>query len=218
MEEAPLVKVLNEYFSKFSQGNSPESKHNAAVIPEEKELFIEKDAEQSFVSIGYPLPELTTRNFALAYMLENLLGKGVGSRLWSLRFIEKLAYNVNSQSTLMKDGGFLEAYLETDKQKKEAALAALRKALTNLYEKGIEDRELEVTKIYSKAAFLRNNQAKGRRTQNLAYFEALGLGHEFLSKFFEEIDSISLEELNSYIKEVLNPENGIEIVVGPNNE
>jgi predicted Zn-dependent peptidase len=95
---------------------------------------------------------------------------------------------------------------------------ALRKILTDLYEDGIEDKELEVTKIYSKAAFLRNNQAKGIRTQNLAYFEALGLGHEFLNKFFEEIDSISLEDINSYIKDVLNPENGIEIVVGPKDE
>lgn len=214
-EEVLLLKVLNKYFSKFSQGNSPESKLNTAVIPEEKEFFIEKDTEQSFVSIGYPLPAITTKNFALAYMLENLLGKGVGSRLWSLRFIEKLAYNVNSRATLMKDGGFLEAYMETDKQKKEAALVALKKVLTDLYEKGIENKELEVTKIYSKAAFLRNNQAKGIRTQNLAYFEALGLGHEFLNKFFEEIDSISLEDMNSFIKDVLNPENGIEIVVGP---
>jgi len=218
MEEAPLVEILSKYFSDFSQGNSPESKLNTAVIPEEKKFFIEKDAEQSFVSVGYPLPGITAKNFALAYTLENLLGKGVGSRMWSLRFTEKLAYNVNSRATLMKDGGFLEAYLETDKQKKETALVALRKLLADLYKKGIEDKELEVTKIYSKAAFLRDNQAKGIRTQNLAYFEALGLSHEFLNKFFEEIDSISLEDMNSYIKDVLNPENGIEIVVGPKEE
>jgi zinc protease len=218
MEEAPLVEILNKHFSKFSQGNPPPSKLKTAVIPEEKESFIEKDAEQSFVSIGYTLPAITAKNFVLGCMLENLLGKGVGSRLWSLRFKEKLAYNVNSRATLMKDGGILEAYLETDKQKKEQALAALRKVLTDLYEKGIEENELEITKTYSKASFLRNNQAKGIRTQNLAYFEALGLGYEFLDRFFEEIDSISLEDMNSYIRDVLNPENGIEIVVGPKEE
>lgn len=215
MEKAPLLEILNKYFSKFSKGNSPESKLKTAVIPEEKEFYIEKDTEQSFVSIGYPLPEITAKNFVLAYVLENLLGKGVGSRLWSLRFVEKLAYNVNSQATLMKDGGVLEAYLETDKQKKADALMALKKALSDLYENGIKEKELEITKIYSKAAFLRDNQAKGIRTQNMASFEIIGLGYEFLNKFFEEIESINLEDMNSYIKDVLNPEKGIEIVVGP---
>ncbi len=218
LEEALLMELLNKYFSKFSQGNSPESELKTATIPEEKEFFIEKDTKQTFISLGYPLPEITAKNFTLAYLLDNLLGKGVGSRLWSLRFTEKLAYNVNSRATLMKDGGFLEAYLETNKQKKEAALVALRKVLIDLYEKGIDDKELEVTKIYSRAAFLRNNQAKGIRTQNLAYFEALGLGYEFLNKFFEEIKAISLDVMNAYIKDVLNPENGIEIVVGPNDQ
>lgn len=218
MEKAPLIEILNKYFSKFSEGNSPESKLKTAVIPEEKEFYIEKDTEQSFVSIGYPLPEITAKNFVLAYMLENLLGKGVGSRLWSLRFIEKLAYNVNSQATLMKDGGVLEAYLETDKQKKADALMALKKALSDLYENGIKEKELEITKIYSKAAFLRDNQAKGIRTQNMASFEIIGLGYEFLNKFFEEIESINLEDMNAYIKDVLNPEKGIEIVVGPKDE
>ncbi|UCC40975.1 MAG: insulinase family protein [Candidatus Aminicenantes bacterium] len=218
LEEAPLTEMLNKYFSKFSQGDSPQAKPKTAAIPEEKEFFIEKDSEQSFVSIGFPISGITPKNFALAYMLEHLLGKGVGSRLWPLRSIEKLAYNINSRVTLMKDGSVLEAFLETDKEKKEEALAALRKVLIELYENGIEEAEFKITKIYSKAAFLRNNESKGMRTQNLAFFEAMGLGYDYLNKFFEEIDGISLEDMNSYIKDALNPENGIEILVGPKNE
>jgi len=218
LEEEVLNEILNKYFTKFPSGKPPESKKNAASLPEEKNIFREKDTKQFFISFAFSLPQITSKNFTLAFLVENLLGKGVGSRLWALRSVEKLAYNVNSRATQMKDGGMLEAYLETDKEKKDVALEALKKVLNELYENGITEEELEVTKINSKASFLRNNETKETRTSNLASFEALGLGCEFLSRFFREIETISLEEINAYIKDILNPEKGVEVVVGPKEE
>jgi predicted Zn-dependent peptidase len=215
LEKAPLVEILDEYFAKLPSGKPAESKPNSVTIPEERQVFIEKDTKQFFISLGFPLPKITRKNFALAFIVENLLGKGVGSRLWDLRYIEKLAYNVNAQATLMKDGGMLEAYLETDKEKKEVALEALKKVLSRLFEKGITEEELEVTKINAKASFLRENETKIIRAGNLVSFEALGLGYEFLSGFFLEIDAIGLDEINTYIKDILNPEKEVEVVIGP---
>jgi zinc protease len=115
----------------------------------------------------------------------------------------------------MKDGGMLEAYLETDKEKKEVALKAIKNVLNNLFEKGMTEEELEVAKIYTKTSFLRNNETKETRARNLASYEALGLGYEFLSGFFLEIDAIGLDEINTYIKDTLNPEKALEVVIGP---
>jgi len=42
----------------------------------------------------------------------------------------------------------------------------------------------------------------------------LGLGSEFGSLLFSELDSISLQEINSYIKDRLNLDKAIQIVVG----
>jgi len=215
LEKEPLIEILNEYFAKFPSGEPAESKPNSVTIPEERQVFIEKDTKQFFISLAFPLPKITRKDFALASIVENLLGKGVGSRLWDLRYIEKLAYNVNAQATLMKDGGVLEAYLETDKEKKEVALEALKRVLSSLFEKGITAEELEVTKINAKASFLRENETKEIRAGNIVSFEALGLGYEFLNGFFLEIDAISLDEINTYIKEILNPKRGVEVVIGP---
>ncbi len=215
LEKAPLIEILDEYFAELPSGKPAESKPNSVTIPEERHVLIEKDTKQFFISLGFPLPKITHKNFALASIVENLLGKGVGSRLWALRYREKLAYTVNSRATQMKDGGMLEAYLETDKEKKEVALEALEKVLNNLFENGITEEELEVIKIYTKASFMRSNETKEARAMNLASFEALGLGYEFLNKFFLEIDAISLDEINAYIKDILNPEKVVEVVVGP---
>ncbi len=215
LEKETISNILDKYLTKFPAGKPPESKQKALSAPERKKIFIEKDIKQFFISFAFSLPKITSKNFVLAYMVENLLGKGIGSRLWGLRYREKLAYNVYSRATQMKDGGMLEAYLETDKEKKEVALKALKKVLNNLFEKGITEEELEVTKIYTKASFMRSNETKEARTMNLTSFEALGLGYEFLNKFFLEIDAISLDEINAYIKDILNPEKVVEAVVGP---
>jgi predicted Zn-dependent peptidase len=210
-----LIGILEEYFAKFPSGEQPTSKPSSLTIPEEKKVFIEKDSKQCFISLAFPLPKITRKNFILAQIVENYLGKGVGSRLWALRYREKLAYNVNSRATQMKDGGILEAYLETDKEKKEVSLEALKNVLSDLFEKGITEEELEVAKIYTKASFLRNNETKETRARNLASYEALGLGYEFLSGFFLEIDAIGLDEMNTYINDVLHPEKALEVVIGP---
>ena len=87
--------------------------------------------------------------------------------------------------------------------------------MNELYESGITGEELDVTKTFSKASFLRDNETKTTRAKNLASFEALGLGFTFLDRFSEEIDAISLEEINAFIKEFLDPEKGVEVIVGP---
>jgi predicted Zn-dependent peptidase len=75
-----------------------------------------------------------------------------------------------------------------------------------------------VTKINLKSSFLRNNETKEERANTLSYFEALGLGLEFFNAFFSEIEAVSLEEINVYIKDILIPEKRIEVIVGPKDE
>jgi predicted Zn-dependent peptidase len=49
----------------------------------------------------------------------------------------------------------------------------------------------------------------------LAFFEASGLGLEYFDALFSEIDVLTLEEVNSSIKQILAPEKALEVVVGP---
>lgn len=210
-----LIKILQKCFNQYPQGKHEVLNPNGPSEPQEKNIFLEKDTKQTLVSIAFPLPKVTVRNFVMASLIENLLGKGVNSKLWFLRSREKLAYNVNSQAVQMKEGGLLKAYLESQNNKKDRALEALRKVLLDLYEKGITEEELQTTKTSLKAHFLRINETKEAKTYNLAYFEAVGLGSEFINQFFSEIDAINLEEINAYVKDILDPEKGVEVIVGP---
>lgn len=215
MEEDLILPIIKKHFLSLEKGSSPPCPEIVISQPEKQDIFFERDRKQSLVSIGYLLPQITPRNYALAVLLETLLGKGVNSKLWPLRAESKLAYNVNSQATLLKEGGFIEAYLETDNEKKELAEEALIKILNDLYENGIEEDELDTTKTYARSELLRDLETKRKKTSLTAAFESLGLGSEFINTVTEEIQAVTVEEFNSYLKKILDPNKNTTVIVGP---
>ena len=209
------LNIMQPYFEKFPAGQPKEDNPISFAPAEEKSSFLEKDAKQSLVYMAYPLPQISKETYVLAKMLQNLLGKGMNSKLWSLRTEKKLAYIVNSRAFYMKEGGMLEAYLETDQTKKDMATEELKKTIRELYQNGISAEELSVTKVLSKGEVIRENETKDAKTYNLAFMEALGLGHEFLNRILSEIEATTLEEFNAFVQSVLDPEKAVSITVGP---
>jgi len=215
LEKNQLISIFQKHFISLEKGSSPSFSDISFSKPEKQEIFIELDRQQSMVSIGYPLQKISPRRYALALVLETLLGKGVNSLLWPLRSERKLAYNVNAQATIIKEGGFIVAYLETDNDKSDLANKELEKILAALYENGIEEKELNTTKIYARSELLRDLETKHKKTSMIAAFENLGLAAEYINGLSKEIQNISLEEFNSYLKEILDPAENLHLTVGP---
>ncbi len=215
LEKENVINILKPYFERFPLGNPSDPEPISFLPSENKSLFLEKDTQQSLVYLAFPLPVVSRRTYILAYMLENLLGKGVNSKLWPLRTEEKLAYVVNARSFVMMEGGMLEAYLETDHTKQDTAMESLNKIIQGLSKEGISSEEFEITKTHFKGSFIRESETKDFKTQTLVTLEALGLGHDFLNRILSETDVTSLEEFNGYIKDVLNLDKAVKIIVGP---
>lgn len=215
LPEETLLNLVGRNFSSLPAGNRMALEPVSASEPAERLIELDRDTKQTLVCLAYRLPGISRRNYALASLLESLLGKGQGSRLWPLRADMRLAYNVNCRATLMQEGGTFEAYLETDAAKKESARKALRAVLDELSRSGTTEEELLYTKNAAKAEFLRDNETKAAKAGILAFFEASGLGLDFFVGLAKEIDALSLDEVNSYIREILAPEKELEIIVGP---
>jgi predicted Zn-dependent peptidase len=157
---------------------------------------------------------VTAGDWAKAYLLEVLLGKGPGSRLWDLRASGRLAYNVGTRLTWMKICGVLEAFLETENAKRDQAVSALDGILRTLHEKGVTEEELRMTRSLARAQLLRANEAKKPRAQAMGVWEVLGLGFDYLSTVFESLDAVTAAELNAFIKESLDPDKSVLVLVG----
>jgi len=219
LEKQIILDLIKKFFGDFHGGKLPGPKLlSFSPISEAKEQFIDKDSTQAHISAGYLLPQLSPRNYLLATLAANLLGKGVGSRLWPLRSEKKLAYNVYSRATYFSAGGILEAFIETENTKQDTALDSFIRVLDELYSEGVTEEELNMTKSYSKALFLRNNETKESRALTRGNFEIIGLGCSYFEKFINEINTVSAEEINTFIRKVLAPEKRVQVISGPKKE
>ena len=214
--DRPTVEAfIRKYFAKLKPGQSEPETPPAAKVPDPREVRQEKDTKQTYVALAYPLPALNARTYVMALAFENLVGKGPGSRLWPLRSEKKLAYNVNCSATLMRGGGVIEAYLEADKTKTDAALEGLTAVMGELAQNGIDENELRTTKTLLRANVLRANEMKSPRARTVGQLEMLGLGAEYFETFFADLESLTLDEFNAYIKSVLDTSRSLTVVIGP---
>lgn len=218
LEEPVVAGYVKKYFGGIKTGTRAEIRPGAITVPAERRIYREKEAKQSYLGLGFPLPVLSSRNYALAFLTEDILGGGVGSRLWALRFKERLAYEVNSMISSPIGEGVLEAYLETSPEKLEAARSSLERIFRDLAATELTEEDLETSKNNSGASFLRANETKEARARTAALFETRGLGGEFLGGFFEEIRNVTLAEWNVFIRDVFKMDRSVEVIIGPKQE
>lgn len=218
LDESRLAAVLKKRFGGFRKGAAVPTLSLPASPP--ANVFsaardIAKESLQTLVSAAFALPPLSPRTFALNAVVENTLGRGPGTRLWSLRAELKLAYAVTARATQMKSGGILESTLETEPAKGEDARISLEQALREFAARGLTADELEAARAEVKTQFLRGNERKDARAATLGMLEMLGLGATFFEAFSVELGGVTLEVVNAYIKDTLAPARASWVRIGP---
>lgn len=215
LERENVRALLEKHFTKFPAGDAPHLPPILPNLPEDRDIVLVRDTKQTYLGRAFVLPAPGPAAYAKTLLLEILLGRGPGSRLWDLRTTGRLAYNVNARTVWTRSSGVLEAYLETEAAKAESASDALNDVLRTLHEQGLSDDEFEAAQTMAAAHFLRSVETKAARTRIAGTFEVLGLGHDYLSGIFEALGSVTLAELNSFIKDVLGPEKALRVTIGP---
>lgn len=216
MDAEELLALVERHFGKLRSGR-PEDPESALTVnaPPYPPRTIEKKQAQSVVSCAFPLPPLSRRDYARITLIENVLGRGPGSRLWTLRTEKKLAYSLSSSPEMFRRAGLLSAVLETDAAKTEIARDELEASLRNFRENGISAEEFGAGRAVAGADFLRSNEIKGSRASTLGFFETSGLGAEYINLFSAELDSLTLDEINAEIKRLFDPSRASWVVIGP---
>lgn len=216
LEEAAVAGLVRKCFSGFrTDSPRPEDRPLVPSIPVERRIARVKDAEQTYVGVHFPLPPLSARTYALACLTDDMLGGGVGSRLWPLRSREHLAYTVDSSLILSAGGGLLSAYLETSPAKLDRARESLEAVIRELGAGNLSEEDLEIARHSAAAAFLRANEMKEAWARTALLFEARGLGFDFAEKFPAELAAVGIDEMNAFLKSVLSMDRAVEIVIGP---
>ena len=214
-----ILKILNNHFIDIPERELCPSNPCEIILPVKKTYFIKRDKKMTLISMVSLLPQISMKNLTMAYLLENMLGKGIGSKIWTIRTNHKFDLGIAPEFELKISSKVLfirvVPVIKTKNDRVTKAMAVLSELLNELHEKGINPDEFIQAKNYAKSYILRSNETRENRITNMLIFEASGISYEFLSNFSHTIDKISLEEFNNYVKKILNPENQIKIIIGP---
>lgn len=213
--EEELRPLLARRLGRFAAGPRAYSPPLASSRPEPMQITLERQAAQALVSVSLALPPLAAGDFAAATLLESWLGKGIGSRLWSLRSREGLAYSLSAELQPNRDGMLLSVFLRTDGRRLAEAQAELERLLRGIHEQGIGESELQAAKAYARAVFWRQNESRERRAAFLAFLEGAGLSWRLAGDFAGRLENVVLEEFNGRLREWLAPERWFRLRIGP---
>ena len=214
--ERPAEKISQLIDSRFSAIRA-----EADVVPaptvdlqSERTGFNSFDRNQSFIFMGYILDRQTPREIAAVNLLHQIMGSGVGVRLWYLRQTEKLAYAVYTQWLVTKHAMQFRAAIGTDTSKVKQALASLEREWNRLVKEGITESELATAKVNMKNSLIFQIDNKAGGAGAMANYEYLGYGHRVVLDQIALADSITLSEVNDFVEEKLTEDRRYLSVVG----
>ncbi|MDU9807095.1 M16 family metallopeptidase [Helicobacter pylori] len=195
------LKRLNNALNFLPQGKAYEEPYFEAS-DQKSEKILYKDTEQAFVYFGAPFKiKDLKQDLAKSKVMMFVLGGGFGSRLMEkIRVQEGLAYSVYIRSNFSKVAHFASGYLQTKLSTQAKSVALVKKIVKEFIEKGMTQQELDDAKRFLLGSEpLRNETISSRLNTTYNYFY-LGLPLNFNQTLLNQIQKMSLKEINDFIK------------------
>jgi len=165
-----VVDKLSYLFGDW-KGNRVETKYQQPE-PYNDTVLIKKDTEQVQICMGVPgLPRDDENNYTL-YVLNNIIGGGLSSRLFQeIRENKGLAYSIYSYHSSYYDGGLFTIYAGTSQDHFEDVVELIAQELYKCKKLGIGQEELDRTKTQIKGSLLLSMESISNRMSRLGRTE-----------------------------------------------
>ncbi|GAA9937221.1 pitrilysin family protein [Helicobacter pylori] len=196
------LKRLDNALNFLPQGKAYEEPY-FETSHQKSEKILYKDTEQAFVYFGAPFKiKDLKQDLAKSKVMMFVLGGGFGSRLMEkIRVQEGLAYSVYIRSNFSKVAHFASGYLQTKLSTQAKSVALVKKIVKEFVEKGMTQQELDDAKKFLLGSEpLRNETISSRLNTTYNYFY-LDLPLNFNQTLLDQIQKMSLKEINDFIKE-----------------
>ena len=157
-------------------------------------------SEQTHIGIAWPsIPETDNDYYTLRLALEVLSG-GMSGRLFTeVREKRGLCYSVWAGYTSLKGQGSVLGYAGTSNERAQATLDCFVSELHRLSE-GVTAAELERAKTGLKASTIMQGESSGARAGAIAHDYFIRGRIRTLEEIKSAIDSVSVEQVNAYLK------------------
>jgi zinc protease len=192
---ADAVELVTQVFGDWQPPASPLPVLNLpSVTPSPHRSITPQETQQSMVMLGYLASSVQDTDYATLKLLNTYLGNGLSSRLFvELREKRGLAYEVSAFYPTRLDTSQFVVYMGTAPENTAIALEGLQTEVDRLCTTQLTSDELQASKNKLLGQYALGKQTNTQLAQVFGWYEAIGQGIEFDTRFQEEVAAITPE-------------------------
>lgn len=162
--------------------------------PQPDEIVIPQQTQQSIVMLGYLAPSVKKAEYTALKLLSTYLGNGLSSRLFvELREKRGLAYEVSAFYPTRIEPAMFVVYMGTAPENTAIALEGLQNEVELVCASQLSEDDLQTAKNKLLGQYALGKQTNGQIAQVFGWYEILGLGIEFDTKFQQDVAAVTAE-------------------------
>jgi len=201
--EDEIKEALLKAIDGLKRGEVKEIKHSKASNKQEEVVDYE-DTKQAYIYFGSPyFMEVNDTNRVIGKVALFILGSGgFGSRLMEeIRVKRGLAYSAYGRSRVSRTYSYFSGYLQTKLKSAKEAKEVVKDVIDEFLKDGATKEELNSAKEFILGSEPLRNETLAQRMNRAFHNYYDGLGLNWSRQELEIIKGITLDELNSFIKE-----------------
>ena len=208
--------LVKKYFGDFPRGTLPKDNYyDPPVHDGVTEIEIKKDVGKAYLMTSVLGPKADSPDQFPLDILANIIGGGESSRLWKkLKNELGLVYDVDFSFYTRKYEGLLYASATMNPDNIEAVEKAINEVLDEVKKDGFTERELQKAKNSLKTDHYLSLERGLDIADEYAQYDSF-IGHEFVSNYPDNIDKVTLVQLNKAARKYLNTESYVKTMVVP---
>jgi predicted Zn-dependent peptidase len=174
-----------------------------------------RDAEQTHVLLGVRTPGRGWQHRWALAVLNTALGGGLSSRLFQeVRELRGLAYSVYSALDIFSDSGALSVYAACQPERFAEVMKVTGMVLESVARDGLTDAECRIAKGSLRGGLVLGLEDSSSRMSRIGRSELNYGKHRSIEHTLQQIDDVTVEEVNSLARRLLSQRYGA-AVVGP---
>lgn len=216
-KEAAALKLVNKFFPISTR----KSRTKVVPVPKLKQTspqitIVDRNLEQVQLMLGFKSVAAIDPKFMVSQVLANILGGTMSSRLFlSIRERKGLCYSIHAGINAYEDisSFVVQAGLNTDKIYE--ALSAIKEELNMIRDKGVSQTELIKAKDNMRGRMILKLENSSSYLNFLIAQEVMGERLKDLPAKIKDLDSVTLEQVNNMVKQIIDWRGSSLAVIGP---
>jgi zinc protease len=190
---------------------------------EPRNKIINMPAQQLNIYLGHLGVVRSNPDYYALQVLDTILGGGAG---FTARIPQKLrdelglAYTTFASITMTAglDPGRFVAFIGTSPENMNLAIDGLIQEIRRIVEQPVSESELQDAREYLTGSFVFAFETSSQIARFLVHAQVYGLGFDYIDKYPEHINRVTIEDIARVARKYLDPQNYTLVVVGPVNQ